>query len=230
MQHILHRVLHLGEHAHLQPDGERIRRTEFPFPVLRGTAQCQHAEDLLLRHLGRRPETKIHVVERAARTQIDAHIGQTRLGIEVNRRQERLHLVERRRPLADLEHRPQIADRVAAPHADHARCLRVTRCSAEVDLPRRMHIVEIRAEEMHMPTDRHPHIENDMRQFTVRIGNRWDRDERTVDIDRPRYLRQRLAPVGVLRQLQRARQGAVVERRLDRECIHHEHELIVRGF
>ena len=48
MQHILHRVLHLGEHAHLQPNRERIRRTEFPFPVLRRTAQGQHAEDLLL--------------------------------------------------------------------------------------------------------------------------------------------------------------------------------------
>ena len=215
MQHILHRVLHLGEHAHLQPDGKRIRCTEFPLPVLRRTAQGQHAEDLLLRHIGRRPETKIHVIERAMRTQIDAHMGQTRLGIEVNRGQERLHLVERRRPLADLEHRPQIADRVAAPHADHARRLRVTRCPAEVNLSRRMHIVEIRTEEMHMPPDRYPHIEDDMRQFTVRIGNRWNRDERTVDIDRARYLRQRLAPVGILRQLQRTRQGTVVERRLD---------------
>jgi hypothetical protein len=65
-----------------------------------------------------------------------------------------------------------------------------------------MDIIDPGAEEMHMTIHRHTYIEDDVRQFIARIGNRRNRDEGAVDVDRARELWQLLPPVFILRQLQ----------------------------
>ena len=228
VQEVLHGVFHLREDAHLQANGENVCRRNAALTITVGTAQCEHADDLLLGHLRARTEAEIHMVERSMRREEHTRMREACLGIECNLRQERLHLVEGRCSLADLEHRSEVAHRVAAPHADRARRAGMMRRAAEMHIARRMDIIEVRAEEVYMAVHGQPHIEDDVRELVVRIGNRRNGDEGSVDVDRTRELRQGLAPVLILRQMQRSAQRSVKERCLDRKIIHHEREVIVR--
>ena len=168
------------------------------------------------------------MIERPLQGQEYARIRKARFRVEADLRQKRLHLVECRRPLADLEHGPQIADRVTAPHSDLSRRPRVPRCSSEVHMPGRVHIVEIRAEKAHMTANVQIDIQNDVRQLVVRLGNRRNGDKGTVNINMTRELWQLLAPVFILRQRQRAGQGSLEEGGFEIECIHHKGKIICR--
>ena len=199
MQEILHGVLDLGENAHLQPNRENVCRRDASFSVSIGIAQREHADDLLLRHLRTGSQTEIHVIERSMRREEDARICETCLRIERNLRQERLRLVERRRPLTDLEHRSEIADRVPTPHTDEARCVRMVCRAAKMHMTGWMDVIEIGTEKMYVAIHIQIDVQNDVRQLIIRIGNRRDGDERTIQVDVPCDLGQLLPPVFALR-------------------------------
>ena len=109
------------------------------------------------------------MIERSVCREVYPRTGELRLRIEIDLREERLHLIKRRRTLANLEHCAQIADRIAAPHTDLSRRARMPGRPAKMHMPRGMHIVEIWTKEMHMAIDRKIHIQDDIRQRIFRI-------------------------------------------------------------